>query len=165
MLPEMVGWERLKVKLWFRGDSFNLGVTGESWRKPGVEFENKRTSGQVHRGDDTGEQEASRSLKLPAPTVASEKAKKQLNFSNSERLEKELQVNAGLLLPESASAQHGYPEKPSMHGLSDGTSIMEEGFVTAVEDMMGGGGVEFQVKKSRRKTFKRLIRLKRIYNF
>jgi hypothetical protein len=71
-----------------------------------------------------------------------------LNFSNSERLEKELQVNAGLLLPETASAQHGYPEKPAMHGLSDGTSIMEEGFVAAAEDRLGGGGVEVQVKKS-----------------
>jgi hypothetical protein len=27
MLPEMVGWERLKVRLWFRGDNFSLGVT------------------------------------------------------------------------------------------------------------------------------------------
>jgi hypothetical protein len=69
--------------------------------------------------------------------VASEKVKKQLNFSNSKRLEKELQVNAGLLLPETTLAQHGYPKKPAMHGLSDGTSIMEEGFVAAAEDRLG----------------------------
>jgi hypothetical protein len=149
------GYQRWSDGKGSKSGSGSGGRQFQSWRKPDVEVENKRISGQVHQGDVTGEQEAASSLKLHAPTVTTEKANKQLVLLESESIEKEHEVSAGFLLPETVPAQHGYPEKPAMHGLLDGTSIGVEGVAVLAEVGLLGGGVEVQVSKSMRRTFKR----------